>query len=733
MQKRVKKVHDTVREESKKRSAKTAEAYNKSTKHVPLRPGELVYYKEIPKNRTKIDPKHSGPVEVVARHPNAKGLPGTTYTLRFKEGETMTRNYEQLKRVKADLVEPISKNDLRLAPAPRIPIPFCFDSTDDEADVRLLPVAPIATRTRSRSVRHEALPTSTANQLDLPPTSRDQSPPEPQQRPFLPPPPSPVWSTASPSATAEPTELMPPPVIITNPLAATASLPSLSPATPILSAAAAHSSSLTMPSASSQLALPTPPLIPLGSSVTPIRSSVLLTAPSISPRQPTPLVPSSIPIAHPSSPLSSHEAATSDAAEESEPPAPCERVTSSHYSSEEDAFNIPFDDFLAGRPSIGMEWDHDADVRQQNPSYLSDPAPSTSALPASTPQLPAEADNLPSIATRAPLLASNQQPSTTSTPLLIDAVLSSAIQQPPVASPQGTDSQPPVVPATHSPSSRGTTPETSRDTVVQASPMPVAEDQDQHPSLSHEEVPNATGAIANQSALAFASIEEYAESIHPDLELLRNVGRRGIDILVHKGYHFRLDRASHRRKPVQTWVCRFAHRYRCKSKFKLQVQDPDRTLVGATVNFLEDHNHPICRSIDSETTSSTLPSEQHDQASSNVDTSAHTSTHAISRLSATDFEQDFALDELDSRVRSSPLVTGMEVRRPSLEEEDPNLPAIDITTLIDTGEKDTRGFTIRKFVKCSTNVSEVQPSQQNSQLPSTSRIPRLKSSSLSTL
>ena len=111
LKKRVKHVHDTVREETKKRSAKTAEAYNRKTKHKPLTVGELVYVKEIDKNKTKIDPNWTGPVEVAKRHSSSKGLPGTTYTLRYKGGETITRNYEQLKRVMADLQDPISKED----------------------------------------------------------------------------------------------------------------------------------------------------------------------------------------------------------------------------------------------------------------------------------------------------------------------------------------------------------------------------------------------------------------------------------------------------------------------------------------------------------------------------------------------------------------------------------------------------------------------------------------------
>ena len=51
---RVRTIHEAVRAESKKRSDKTAEAYNKKAKHTPLSKGDLVYYQEVPKNLTKL-------------------------------------------------------------------------------------------------------------------------------------------------------------------------------------------------------------------------------------------------------------------------------------------------------------------------------------------------------------------------------------------------------------------------------------------------------------------------------------------------------------------------------------------------------------------------------------------------------------------------------------------------------------------------------------------------------
>ena len=166
MKERVQKVHEAIRRESKRQSEITAESYNKSVKHTPHKAGDLVYYKEIPKNREKTDPKWSGPVEVVSRHLNRTGQPGTTYTLRYKDGETISRNYEQLKRAWAEFKDPISKSDLRLAPAPLISHRVYFT---DEEDAQAPPpgASPVALRTRSRRLQAEEPPRAP----ELPPPS----------------------------------------------------------------------------------------------------------------------------------------------------------------------------------------------------------------------------------------------------------------------------------------------------------------------------------------------------------------------------------------------------------------------------------------------------------------------------------------------------------------------------------------------------------------------------------
>ena len=180
MKRRVQLVHDAVREESAKQRAKSAEYYNRKTKHVPLEPGEMVYYKQTPKNRTKIDPKWVGPVRVVRRHCSAQGTPGTTYTLEFGEGATITRNYEQLKRVKANIQSPALREELPGPRAPSIPCVINVDSDDSSSDEAPGPPAPVASRTRQRTKLAKAsaaVPVAqdhTTPSLDIPTASTTQ-------------------------------------------------------------------------------------------------------------------------------------------------------------------------------------------------------------------------------------------------------------------------------------------------------------------------------------------------------------------------------------------------------------------------------------------------------------------------------------------------------------------------------------------------------------------------------
>ena len=100
-QRRLAHIHDAVRKNAAAKSAKEKEAYDRKVKHTPFVPGDKVY--TINHTASKLEPRYSGPVEVTSRRTDAKGAPGTTYICKYKDGSTLTRNYEQLKRVHADV------------------------------------------------------------------------------------------------------------------------------------------------------------------------------------------------------------------------------------------------------------------------------------------------------------------------------------------------------------------------------------------------------------------------------------------------------------------------------------------------------------------------------------------------------------------------------------------------------------------------------------------------------
>ena len=103
----------------------------------------------------------TGPLEVERRHLSVSGKPGVTYTIRYKGGETLERNYKQLRIAKADIKEPIAKEGRPLAPAQRMP---CF-LPDSDNENPLLADTPVASRTRN--CRHQAaqLASATPNPL----------------------------------------------------------------------------------------------------------------------------------------------------------------------------------------------------------------------------------------------------------------------------------------------------------------------------------------------------------------------------------------------------------------------------------------------------------------------------------------------------------------------------------------------------------------------------------------
>jgi hypothetical protein len=61
----------------------------------------MVYMKVPKKERTKIQSRWAGPLEVKQQKSSPHGGPGTTYVCQKPNGTTCERNYEQLKKVRA--------------------------------------------------------------------------------------------------------------------------------------------------------------------------------------------------------------------------------------------------------------------------------------------------------------------------------------------------------------------------------------------------------------------------------------------------------------------------------------------------------------------------------------------------------------------------------------------------------------------------------------------------------
>jgi hypothetical protein len=155
MKRRVKEIHQEARDRMTKQRAKDELSYNKKAKHLPYKKGELVYEKVQDKYRNKLQPRWSGPIEVIRRRPSPRGEPGTTYVCQKPDGTKCERNYEQLKKTKAHheypdiALKPILKKDL-----------------GDKETLSLLPIMAVAlqnpssqpavaSRTRSQTSLHD--------------------------------------------------------------------------------------------------------------------------------------------------------------------------------------------------------------------------------------------------------------------------------------------------------------------------------------------------------------------------------------------------------------------------------------------------------------------------------------------------------------------------------------------------------------------------------------------------
>ena len=242
------------------------------------------------------------------------------------------------------------------------------------------------------------------------------------------------------------------------------------------------------------------------------------------------------------------------------------------------------------------------------------------------------------------------------------------------------------------------------------------------------------------------SFEEFLDTVNDELQLVKDSGRKKIDVILYRGHEFRQDRAAEAEKPVQLWICRHSYKYKCKGKLKIRVVDYNNFIEGATVQQYVGHNHnphqieptslvdvsiisdqsgiqtndtsrdvaaPLSPVIsDPEATSPKRPTHGSEVSVKEEDMHDTRDSHAISRISDRSIAADFTEGNLDSRVRSSP-VGDLRTMRPAAPDEAAS-PSLDLTTVvIDTSQKDTRGYTVRKFVPCQREKPEEDSSDED--------------------
>ena len=193
---------------------------------------------------------------------------------------------------------------------------------------------------------------------------------------------------------------------------------------------------------------------------------------------------------------------------------------------------------------------------------------------------------------------------------------------------------------------------------------------------------------------------DFLDSADEDIQLLDNVGRRKISIIVFRNYEFRTDRRAVRKQRNQLWICRWARKYDCKCKMILDVDDPQDITKQYHASLIGGHNHQPYRPESYGFMEFTeLRPDGPEQ---------HTEDDA-----ANDVSRDFRV-ALEEGLTSSPIVP------PSAQQHnnvDVNVNAdadMELTTiLMDTSEHDVRGMVRQKFVtvpRSNVDQTDVQPS-----------------------
>ena len=260
-----------------------------------------------------------------------------------------------------------------------------------------------------------------------------------------------------------------------------------------------------------------------------------------------------------------------------------------------------------------------------------------------------------------------------------------------------------IVPPPRSPSSQGTSPDATQNTVVHVSPARNVEDQmedqnfiatlpdqvldavapPENPPPTHHLTPLSAAEIRDRQVLAGQAIPNPVDC---QLRLFTNVGNRKIDIIIYKNYEYRRDRRQMSQRRVQRWVCRHAQKHDCKSVLKLIVPNLEDPSNGSSVDHHTEHNHyPDPRDFDAEESNN---DESHNHPGSD-------NAHAISRISEGDFSRDFHEEALEDKLQSSPIAHRLNQPRPTSHVDEAGASGTS-ASFVETSQRDVRGYVVHK-------------------------------------
>ena len=173
-----------------------------------------------------------------------------------------------------------------------------------------------------------------------------------------------------------------------------------------------------------------------------------------------------------------------------------------------------------------------------------------------------------------------------------------------------------------------------------------------------EEVLATVAAAEESSSGSLENFKQFLDTAVQELELFTNMGRKGIDVILHHGFEVRRERSAEKRKHIQLWVCRYGTRFKCKGRIRLHVKDLDDFMKGAVVETVCEHNHKPYRvnTYGMANVTEVFTSDP-SYTTSQDDMSTHSSEHAISQLPESDFSMDFGRDNIASKSKSSPVAT----------------------------------------------------------------------------